>query len=46
MRVPNFHTAPEGHLFRIRTFFRKIDSYLKKYKFARRVRGLRHNQIS
>ena len=33
MRVLNLHTAPKKHLFKIRTFPRKIDSYLEKYKF-------------
>ena len=37
MRVPNLHTAPKRHLIKIRTFLMKIDSYLEKYKFARRV---------
>ena len=36
MRVPNLHTAPKKHLIKIRTFLKKIDSYLEKYKFARR----------
>ena len=36
MRVPNLHTAPKRHLIKIRTFLKKIDSYLEKYKFARR----------
>ena len=30
MRVPNLHTAPKRHLIKIRTFLKKIDSYLKK----------------
>ena len=46
MRVPNLHTAPKRHLIKIRTFLRKIDSYLEKYKFARRFEGLRLDQIS
>ena len=46
MRVPNFHTGPKRHLINIRTFLRKIDSYLEKYKFARRFEGLRLDQIS
>ena len=41
MRVPNLHTAPKRHLIKIRTFLKKIDSYLEKYKFARRFEGLR-----
>ena len=41
MRVPNLHTAPKRHLIKIRTFLKKIDSYLEKYKFARRFKGLR-----
>ena len=32
MRVPNLHTAPKRHLIKIRTFVKKIDSYLEKYK--------------
>ena len=36
MRVPNFHTALKRHLIKIRTFLKKIDSYLEKYKFAGR----------
>ena len=34
MRVPNLHTAPRRHLIKIRTFLKKIDSYLEKYKFV------------
>ena len=41
MRVCNLHTAPKRHLIKIRTFLKKIDSYLEKYKFARRFEGLR-----
>ena len=40
MHVLNLHTAPKRHLIKIRTFLRKIDSYLEKYKFARRFEGL------
>ena len=39
MRVPNLHTAPKRHLIKIRTFLKKIDSNLEKYKFARRFEG-------
>ena len=46
MRVPNLNTAPKRHLIGIRTFVKKIDSYLEKYKFARRFEGLRVDQIS
>ena len=46
MRVPNLHTTPKRRLIKIRTFLRKIDSYLEKYKFARRLEGLRLDQIS
>ena len=46
MRVPNLHRAPKRHLIKIRTFLRKIDSYLENYKFARRFKGLRLDQIS
>ena len=45
LRVPNLHTAPKRHLIKIRTFLKKIDSYLEKYKFARRFEGLRLDQI-
>ena len=33
-------------LIKIRTFLKKIDSYLEKYKFERRFEGLRLAQIS
>ena len=46
MHVPNLHTATKKYLIKIRTFLRKIDSYLEKHKFARRFDGLRLNQIS
>ena len=46
MRVPNLHTAPKGHLIKIGTFLKKIDSYLEKSKFARRFEVLRLDQIS
>ena len=46
MRVPNLHAAPRKHFIKIRTFLKKIDSYLEKYKFARRFEGLRVDQIS
>ena len=44
MHVPNLHTAPKRHS--IKTFLKKMDSYLEKYKFARRFEGLRLDQIS
>ena len=44
MRVPNLHTAPKRHLIKIRTFLKKIDSYLEKYNFF--FKGLRLDQIS
>ena len=34
-------TAPKRHLIKIRTFLKKIDSYLEKYEFARRFEGLK-----
>ena len=34
------------HLIKIKIFLKKIDSYLEKYKFARRFEGLRLDQIS
>ena len=43
MRVRNLHTAPKRHLTKIRTFFKKIDSHFKKYKFARRFEGFKLN---
>ena len=46
MHVPKLHTAPKRHLIKIRTFLRKIDSYLEKYKFTRRFEGLKLDQIS
>ena len=46
MRVPNLHTDPKRHLIKIKTFLRKIDSYLEKHKFARRFERLRLNRIS
>ena len=46
MRVPDLHTAPKRQLIKIRTFLKKIGSYLDKYKFARRFDGLRLDQIS
>ena len=46
MRVPNLHTAHKRHFIKIRTFLRKIDCYLEKYKLARRFEGFRLDQIS
>ena len=46
MRVPNLHTASKRHLIKIRTFLRKIDSYLEKYKLGRRFEGLRLDHFS
>ena len=43
MRVPHLHTAPKRHLFNIRTFLKKIGSYLEKYKLARRFEELKLN---
>ena len=40
MRVCNLHTTPKRHLIKIRTFLKKIDSYLEKYKFANVLKGL------
>ena len=42
MRVPNLHTAPKRHLIKIKLelFLKKIDSYLEKYRLARRFEGL------
>ena len=44
--VSNLYTAPKRYLIKIRTFLNKIDSYLEKYKLARRFEGLRLDQIS
>ena len=46
MHAPNLHMAPKRHSIKIRTFLKKIDSYLEKYKFARLFEGLRVDQIS
>ena len=47
MRVPNLQTAPKRHsILKLELFLKKIDSYLEKYKFARRFEGLRLGQIS
>ena len=43
MRVNNLHVARKRHLIKIRTFLKKIDSHLEKYKFARRFEGLKLN---
>ena len=43
MRVLNLHTAPKRQLIKIRTFLKKIDSHIEKYKFARRFEGLKLN---
>ena len=43
MRVPNLHTAPKRNLIKIRTFPKNNDSYLEKYKFARRFEELTPN---
>ena len=40
MHVPNLHKAPKRHLIKIRTFPKKIDSYLEKYEFANVLKGL------
>ena len=46
MHMPNLHTAPKRYLIKIRTFLKKIDSYLEKYEFARRFEGIRLDHIS
>ena len=33
--------APKRHLIKIKTFLKKIEFYLEKYKFARRFEGLK-----
>ena len=43
MRVPNLHTVLMRHLTITRTFLKKIDSYLEKYKFATRFETLKLN---
>ena len=40
MHVPNLHTAPKRHLIKIRTFLKKVDSYLEKYKSQDLLKGL------
>ena len=45
MHVPNLHAAAKRYLIKIRTFVKKIDSYLEKYKFARRFEGPRLGNI-
>ena len=40
MRVPNLHTAPRRHLIKIRTFLKKIDSYLEKKNSQDVLKGL------
>ena len=40
MRVPNLHTAPKRHLIKIRTFLKKIDSYLENMNSQDVVKGL------
>ena len=43
MRVPNLHTAPKIKI-KIRTFPKKIDSYLEKYKSAKFLEILHSNK--
>ena len=43
MHVHNLHMTPKRHLIKITTFLKKIDSFLEKYKFARRFEGLKLN---
>ena len=40
MRVPNLHTAPKRHLIKIRTFLKKIDSYLENMNSQDVLKGL------
>ena len=40
MRVPNLHTALKRHLIKIRTFLKKIDSYLENINSQDVLKGL------
>ena len=40
MRAPNLHMAPKRHLIKIRTFLKKIHSYLEKYNLQDVLKGL------
>ena len=40
MRVPSLHTAPKRHLIKIRTFLKKIDSYLENTNSQDVLKGL------
>ena len=40
MRVPKLHTAPMRHLIKIRTFLKKIDSYLENINSQDVLEGL------
>ena len=40
MRVPNLHAAPKRHLSKIRTFVKKIDSYLENTNSQNVLKGL------
>ena len=40
MRVPNLHTAPKRDLIKIRTFLKKIDSYLENINSQDVLKGL------
>ena len=45
MRVPNLHTAPKRHLIKIRTFLKKIDSYLENMNSQDVLKGLDSTQF-
>ena len=40
MHLPNLHTTPKRHLIKIKTFLKKNNSYLEKYKFLWRFEKL------
>ena len=40
MRVPNLHTPSKRHLIKIRTFLKKIDSYLENILSQDVLKGL------
>ena len=45
LHLPNLYTTPKRHSIKIRTFLKKTNSYLEKYKFARRFEELKLDQI-
>ena len=45
MRLPNLHTAPMGHLIKIRTFLKKGRFLWQNQEFVRHFEGLALGQI-